>query len=286
MKLLKDDELYGWVTGQTPIITGHNYTEDWYAKRSPIQPSSIDLTIGNIFLPGAKRDEAGGETAPLPGHNLRPGQTAILTTREQINLPANLAAIGFPPSSVSSKGILMTNPGHIDPGFSGHLDFTIINMGSQEYPLERGAAIVTVLVFELSGAAHRDWHERTNTAGGITQRQIDILSADFLDVTRRAKDIAHNAVTKATFRATLISVIVPALLVALPTLFMPPWGRQLETDVKVMKESLSVDKANTRLTKLEEEMQKIKAATCQQTPLPRYCDPATTRAPAAPRKTP
>jgi hypothetical protein len=102
VKVLKDDELVSLVTGADPILTDHEYHDDWYAKVSPVQPCSIDLTIGNIFLPGANRDAAGGELAPETGYHLGPGQTAIVTTRETLHLRPNLAAFGFPPSRVSS----------------------------------------------------------------------------------------------------------------------------------------------------------------------------------------
>jgi deoxycytidine triphosphate deaminase len=287
MKLLKDDQLVSEVTGAAPIVTGHGYTDDWYAKFSPIQACSIDLTVGDIFLPGSKREESGGESAPLARYNLRPGQTAIVTTREEIHLSSNLAAIGFPPSRVSFKGILMTNPGHVDPGYVGRLRFTLINMGSQQYPLERGVPIVTLLVVELSSHATRDWPTRGNAAPAITQGNIDILSSDFLDVERRAEEISNKAVSKATFRAIYISAIVPvvgALLGLFATIFMPPWGRQLETDVKVLKESLSVEKTQNRIEKLEEELKVIKAATCRQSPRPGYCEPPGSAVPATPKK--
>lgn len=66
-------------------------------------------------------------------------------------MPAKLAGIGFPPTSVSAKGVLMTNPGHVDPGFIGHLQFTLINMGKDRFTLAQADRIVTLLLFELDG---------------------------------------------------------------------------------------------------------------------------------------
>jgi dCTP deaminase len=277
MRLLKDNELVDLLTGPNPIVTGHGYTDldGWYAKASPVQPCSIDLTIGDVFLPGANRNEAGGELAPHSRYSLRPGQTAIVTTREELRLRPNLAAIGFPPSRVSFQGILMTNPGHVDPGYIGKLRFTIINMSSQQYALVRGASIGTLLVFELSGPSTRDWPTRGNAALPITQGNIDILSSDFVDVERRAQEISDQTVSKATFRAVLISAIVPAL-VALAAIFAPivlPWNRQIENDVKVLKESLSVERVQNRIGRLEEDLKVVKAATCRQSPPAAYCAP-------------
>ena len=132
MRLLKDDELVPLVRGANPILTGHGYDDGaavgpWYLRQSPVQPCSIDLTVGEIFLPGTTREEDGGADHPKASHNLDRGQTAIVTTREILHLRSNLAAIGFPPSHVSFQGLLMTNPGHVDPGYVGRLRFTVMS---------------------------------------------------------------------------------------------------------------------------------------------------------------
>ena len=113
MNLLKDDELLPHITGANPIALGLPTPANWYSVDSPVQPSSIDLRIGEIFLPGVRGKAPGGASNPLSGHILKSGQTAVVITLEELRMPGNLAGIGFPPSHVSFKGILMTNPGHI-----------------------------------------------------------------------------------------------------------------------------------------------------------------------------
>jgi deoxycytidine triphosphate deaminase len=98
VRLLKDDELVGHVGGTTPLITGVPQPADWYSNDSPIQSSSIDLHIGDIFfLPGVKRDDPGGILRPKTEHILRPGRTAVVLTHEEFRLPSHIAGIGFPP---------------------------------------------------------------------------------------------------------------------------------------------------------------------------------------------
>jgi len=275
MRLLKDDELNPLITGQNPIVTDHGYNDDWYAKVSPIQPCSIDLTIGNIYLPGVKRGERGRATTPEENVSLQRGQTAIITTRENLQLRPNLAAIGFPPSHVSFRGLLMTNPGHVDPGYVGPLHFTVINMGSREYELKRGDGIVTLLIFELSGPSHRDWQARGNPTPSppIKQGSIDVLSKDFLDVERRAKKITTTALTKASLFASVIAIAVSALIPVATAFYKPEWRYDLEKQIAAVKESTSVAKTEARVTILETDLAAIKAATCRQSPLPAYCPP-------------
>lgn len=191
MGLLRDEDLIGSVAAEQPgpkLIDDLIIRGDPYAQDSPIQGSSVDLHVGNIYLPGAGRDELGGADSPKSDHVLNTGETAVVTTFETLHLPANVAAIGFPPSRVSFGGLLMTNPGHIDPGYDGVLRFTVINMAKEGYPLERGKTIVTVLFFSLEQPVHSAWRERNVNGSRLpTHAQISRLSRDFVDVENRAK---------------------------------------------------------------------------------------------------
>src|SRR2546430_1903946 len=117
MKLLKDDELKELYKGEKPVIAGVPAPSNWTEANSPVQPSSIDLHIGKISVPA--EHTAQEPTKMSHGrHPLPPGQTAVVTTLEHLHMTRNLAAVGFPPSHVSVQGILMTNPGHVDPGYA------------------------------------------------------------------------------------------------------------------------------------------------------------------------
>ena len=101
MKLLKDDELLPLVSGATPIIRDLPTPADWYGVDSPLQPASVDLRIGRIFLPGTMPQASGSEANPVFEYVMQSGQTAVVETFETLHLPDHIAAIGFPPSTVS-----------------------------------------------------------------------------------------------------------------------------------------------------------------------------------------
>ena len=131
MSLLRDEEIIAALTAQppaVPYVEGVVLPVDPYSKDSPVQASSIDLRIGNIYLPGEKETDLGGAQNPKQDYSLKTGETAVITTLETLHLPGDIAAFGFPPSRVSFKGLLMTNPGHVDPGYEGVMRFTVINM--------------------------------------------------------------------------------------------------------------------------------------------------------------
>lgn len=148
---LTDAELHALLDLDPRILDGLRRGEDRYAEDAQVQPASVDLTIGSVFVPGTEEGRLGSTTHPRRTLMLESGQTALVTTRETCNLPADLGAIGFPPSQVSSQGLLMTNPGHVDPGYEGPMRFTVINMARETYPLRHGDRIVTLLLFRLKG---------------------------------------------------------------------------------------------------------------------------------------
>ena len=273
MKLLKDDELLPLVSGATPIIRDLPTPADWYGADSPLQAASVDLRIGRIFLPGAVLPASGSEAKPMFEYVMRSGQTAVVETLETLYLPDHIAAIGFPPSTVSFKGILMTNPGHVDPGFEGRLRFTLINMSRQDYVLRAGDAVVTLLLIELSGATQRRWGHMSagNEAPPYTiQDNLDRLAPDFVDVERRATLIAEQAVQQAELHikwrqvwVPIVVALITGLLSMTYTWFKPAWMEpmhKLETDVNTLKARLEIHTLERRLEVMEGQLRSLQAA--------------------------
>lgn len=102
------------------VSGGVKLPADPYVKDSQVQPASFDLTVGRVFTPCTEEQNKHGEPVGETQYILKPGRTAIVLTREELKMPSNLVAIGFPPSKdMSARGILMTNPGQVDPGYEG-----------------------------------------------------------------------------------------------------------------------------------------------------------------------
>jgi dCTP deaminase len=232
----------------------------WNDKDSLVQPCSLDLHIGEIFQPGIKPGKAGSAGNPKSELVLRTGQTAIVATKESIHLPADYAGLGFPPSHVSEKGLLMTNPGHVDPGYKGKLKFTVINMGRGDFVLRSKDPIVTMLIFKLDTKVVADYRKRRASppptspparksvwrqlgdllgirtdppTSTIAQAKIDLLSPDFIDVEKRAKRIAKKAVTGAGILGSVLAIILTVAVNA------------------IEKRSDGIDEMKSRLTRVE-----------------------------------
>jgi dCTP deaminase len=221
MDLLRDKDLQTLLSAQKtggvhPLISGIS-ADDWTTENSAIQPCSVDLHIGSIQMPAEVK---GGTTRKVEHQGeeivLSTGETAVVTTTESLNMPDTVAGIGFPPSHVSIKGLLMTNPGHVDPGYEGPMHFTVINMAREPYTLRIGDTICTLLFFRFTEKVEADWKARVPQANRNRAVDVDRLAKDFVNVTGRARRIAKDAVAKAAFYSGIIALAVTLLSQTLP----------------------------------------------------------------------
>jgi dCTP deaminase len=257
--LLKDDEILPLVVGDKSIVKGIGKRDNWYSKDSPIQAASLDLGVGSILIPGGKGKKRRAVSDSKHQYTLRRGQTVLISSLEELDLPKDVAAFGFPPSSVSSHGLLMTNPGHVDPGYKGKLHFTVINMGSDDYMLRQGDRIVTLLIFKLSGNASAGWADRQGSGKGLdpTQGTLQTLSHDFLDIEKRAKKIAKKQAYKAIAWSALASAVAAFAFtfagVWLSKYISPGWAGTLATlQTQVATAKQQEDDLLTRIARLEQ----------------------------------
>lgn len=239
----------------------------WNTK---IQPSSLDLTVGRILLPTKNRREwpwSKSQPANSAGrsYHLREGETAIVETLEKLNLPSNVAALGFPPSSVSMGGLLMTNPGHIDPGYTGHLRFTVINMARKPYPLEAGNSICTVLFFLLDEAnvpeipfdkldqtGRKSATSPTNPDGDL-KNTLSQLSKDFLSVDDRVRDEVKSQLRTSQIALPVVSGLVAIAVTVIAGVVTTTFTgvADLKAKLEGVEKSLSVQQIQSRVEKIE-----------------------------------
>lgn len=272
MRLLVDHEIRATLESNQPLVTGLPQPLDsGMLRSSQVQAASLSLTIGDIFIPRTRPNRLGGANTPRRKYVLNPGHTAVIRTREAIYLNPRQAGIGFPHAFESLSGLLMTNPGHIDPGYSGPLHCTVINMGHAPFTLNYGDRIMRVLIFELDkehapAAPYNLRHglqTREIASSPINAELLDRLPKDFVDVEERAGRIADSAITRAQVRAGWLP-----FLVAIISGFLGFAATYLATVAKVKEDltSLRTDfvEAKTRLEnkdalhRLEDEVTSLK----------------------------
>ena len=249
--MLCDEQISHLICATPEILNGIDAL-DYQKLSSSIQPASIDLHIGQIFTPGAKPGELGAHDAPRRDFTLMTGQTAVIRTREQLKLPDDIAGIAFPPSSVSLRGLLMTNPGHVDPGYHGYLHVTAINMGQEPYPLVHGARCITLTLFRLARAAAAPYSTRIGapSTSPVTQELLTRLSLDFAAIENRAEKIADKAAQKMDISTKRIQVIA-TIIIAVLTVGGYIITSRISERIATLEAQIKIDALEERIEKLE-----------------------------------
>ncbi|BDZ69252.1 dCTP deaminase [Methanobacterium ferruginis] len=138
-----------------------------------IQPSSVDLRIGNEFKgfriirkpcidPLDKSDlESYMESFHLEQGEpfiIHPGEFALATTYESVTLPDDLVARVEGRSSMGRLGITMhVTAGYIDPGFQGKITLEISNIGKMPVALYTGQRVCQIVFETMTTPSERPY---------------------------------------------------------------------------------------------------------------------------------
>ena len=132
-----------------------------------IQPSSIDIRLDRYFRvfnnhmwthidPAVSQPSLTTEFECPPGEPfvLHPGEFALASTYECVELPADLASRAEGKSSLGRLGLLVhATAGFIDPGFFGHVTLELSNVASLPIRLWPGMKIGQLCFIRMSSAA-------------------------------------------------------------------------------------------------------------------------------------
>lgn len=197
------------------IIHKDGYTSD--VKLNNQKSASLDLTISYIYLPTEEEvrsdDREALEKHRVTEYELEPGEVVLVEVKERFAMPTDKAGVVFPPNSLSKRGLIMTNPGHIDPGFKGLISLCLVNMGKKAVPLNAGSVICRLLVFKLT----TDSPGYHTTGNGIERMQYNSIGQDFATI----NDKALNAVKKYFSRILPIYAVVLTGLLGIIAVTIP-----------------------------------------------------------------
>lgn len=141
---------------------------DPLADLAQIQPASIDLRLGNVFIalyPSRVIDmrdrlvETYTTNVGPDGHYpLMPGEFVLGTTIERVEIGPRLTAKIEGKSSLGRMGLAVhVTAGFIDPGFRGQITLELFNAGPGEIWLRPGLAICQVAFTECMSCARRPY---------------------------------------------------------------------------------------------------------------------------------
>lgn len=121
------------------------------------------LRIGRIFLGRAEltADELNADDVDAASSStgvsdwwLDSGDVAIVETLETVRLPNKYLGIVFGTNSLTSKGLLLLNPGFITAGHHSTIRFFVVNFGRQRCELRAQATVARLLVLQFPGDNH------------------------------------------------------------------------------------------------------------------------------------
>lgn len=115
-----------------------------------VRSCSFDLTVGTIFWGGRvlRRNNAEPQQVVVP-----PGGVVGIFTEESLKLPDDVYGTAFAINAMSSKGFLVLNSGHVDPGFEGPLTVKALNVRKTSIAISQGDPIFTVLFTPIGKSA-------------------------------------------------------------------------------------------------------------------------------------
>ncbi|MBU1392341.1 MAG: hypothetical protein KJ856_13415 [Gammaproteobacteria bacterium] len=227
--------------------------------KARVQSASIDLTAKYFYIASQNRNisiSTDLDKFAFDSHHLQPGETVIIKIAEKFNMPKQVAGTVFPPNSLSSKGLIMTNPGHIDPGFKGYISVCLVNMGRNVVILDGKHKVATLI---LSALDHETEGYEGSESVGVSKQQISNIGNDFAGLDERIPKIVNKSVGKSAFVAlafvavvmTLIAIIAPEITqyrterkdIALISkdLILP-----LQKEVFILKKQLQSSEANLK----------------------------------------
>ncbi|MCQ2034777.1 dCTP deaminase domain-containing protein [Stutzerimonas kunmingensis] len=183
-----------------------------------ISGSSVDLTVDKIFVRECLSNAAVNRFCErgLAYYQIQPGGTALVQIKERVSLGLSFGGVLFPPNRLSKNGLLMTNPGHIDPGYNGLITVCLINMGIAPIAVKAGESIATLLLFKTLNKAEA----YLGSAGaGVSQDQLSKLGDDFADLTGRSQKLVRKSIYKHLIASIAIfSLFLTVVLTLVPML--------------------------------------------------------------------
>lgn len=121
----------------------------------------FDLTVAKVFVLEKGSGSLRRDTRRTPNATeltydcdglflLKPREIYLVSTVENFDLPANLAALFYPRSTLFRSGVSFDSS-VLPPGYSGPMTFALTNNFSEDFELQQGARFAHVIFTAVTG---------------------------------------------------------------------------------------------------------------------------------------
>jgi len=117
---------------------------------SRIKNGSYELSLGSQVFQTDSSPRAIKELKEKEKIEIKPGQFALLLTKECVKIPKNKIAFISIKASIKFKGLVNVSGFHVDPGFEGNLLFSVYNAGPSNIILSNGTPYFPLWLSELN----------------------------------------------------------------------------------------------------------------------------------------
>jgi dCTP deaminase len=176
-------------------------------EQSLLNQASYDLRLGEeYFLVGTESPQRLTEGEPYLC--LPPGQFALLTTFETVDVPAFLIGFISVRTQFKLQGLVNISGFHVDPTFRGTLQFAVQNLSSSDIRLKFKEPTFTIFFAEVSDGdigKHRE-----PDRNGISLKHVQMFGGNSVTITN-----LHKEVDKLRMLITIYGGIAAAAVVGI-----------------------------------------------------------------------
>ena len=192
------------------LIT-ENYETRW------VRQCSYDLRLGKeLYLAGESTPRFLSEEEPYV--SLPPGQFAILTCHEIVDIPRNMMAFLSVRSKYKLEGLVNISGFHVDPTFKGVLRFGVQNVGPADILLKLYEPTFTIFFAKLTSdeiGVDRDQEEDIHFKQGlrgIRLEDVQLLGGRNFTLSTLQKEVDRLRTLVNIYGAAAVSALVALIL--------------------------------------------------------------------------
>lgn len=190
-----------------------------------IKSSSYELCIGKyVCLTDSSNKNAKEHVleGDLDSLYIKPGQFAIISTEEIVNISAEIMAFISMKASKKMSGLVNVSGFHVDPGFNNHLKFGVFNAGPTDILVTRGVPFFQIFFANLDGVT-KSPYEKNKLEPKIKPEWKDALKGNtlsILDVNTKLDSLEDcvNLRVESLEKTRLIAATVAGVLLGLGVL--------------------------------------------------------------------
>lgn len=122
-------------------------------------PVAIDLRLGSEAFLSTKEIPIKLDKEENEFITIKPGEFALLTTFEKLDLPKNIVALISMRFTFKREGLINVSGFHVDPGYKGRIIYSVYNAGPNPIMLKYKEKVFTII---LSKIAQDSWRKNEN----------------------------------------------------------------------------------------------------------------------------